>query len=524
MVSLRKVVSSLLDFDNNVTREAKENMVNSSMDLAELLRDINVDVKGSLDVEITGVAYDSRRVKPGYVFVCITGLQADGHSFAAQAVEHGAKALVVDRFLDLPVTQIKIKDTRRGLGLLAAAFYGWPAQKLRVCGVTGTNGKTTVTHLIEHILNYSGRNTGLIGTLGARVGGSEFPGNRTTPEASDLQELLARMLECQAEYAVMEVSSHALDLHRVEGCEYDIAVFTNLTQDHLDYHKTMEEYLAAKTKLFVSLNQDSHKTGRKYAVINMDDPAAGQLKAQTTVKTFTYGINQPADYHAVNILNRPEGVSFDLLFPGGQVSMNMKTPGLFSVYNTLAAFTVGSQEGLEPELIARVLSEVQGVPGRFEPVRGNQPFGVIVDYAHTPDSLENVIRTARQFAKGRIITVFGCGGDRDRSKRPVMGHIAANLSDLAIVTSDNPRTEDPLQIIADIKPGLAEITPDFLVEPDRREAIRLALNKASDEDIVIIAGKGHENYQEINGKKHFFDDRVVAREYLEELGYGTNND
>ncbi len=517
MVTLRKVILGLPALGETELKKATDEM--NSGNLAGLLSAYGIEARGSLDQEVTGVYYDSRQAGPGGIFVCIPGLKADGHDFAAKAVERGVAALVVERFLDLPVTQIKVKDSRSVLGPLAASLLDRPADKLRLCGVTGTNGKTTVTHLIEHILARSGRTVGLIGTLGARIGAAEFPGSRTTPEASELQELLAEMVRRGAGCAVMEVSSHALDLHRVAGCEYDVAVFTNLTQDHLDYHQSMEQYLAAKGKLFQSLGQDARKNGRKYAVINADAAAAGQLRAWTAVNSVTYGLHNEADYRAFNVDNSPAGVEFDVRFPGGEIHLKLKTPGMFTVYNALAAFAVGLEEGLEPGLVASALAELQGVPGRFELVEGKQPFSVIVDYAHTPDSLENVLKTAQEFCRGRIITVFGCGGDRDRTKRPVMGELAARLSDLAVVTSDNPRSEDPMAIIQDVRQGMDRVAASYLTEPDRYRAIMLACSKAAAGDIVLIAGKGHEDYQEINGKKLPFDDRVVARECLGRLGW-----
>lgn len=521
MVSLREAIPSLLGAGESEAKKAMGSMAEEN--LAGTLCRHDVEVQGNLDREITGVQYDSRKVAAGNVFVCISGLKADGHDFAAMAVAKGAAALVVERFLELPVTQVKVKNSRRALGPMAASFFGNPADKLRMFGVTGTNGKTTVTYLLEHLFVRAGQRVGLIGTLGARIGDAGFPGSRTTPEASDLQELLAEMVSRKANCAVMEVSSHALDLHRVAGCEYDVAVFTNLTQDHLDYHKTMDEYLAAKGKLFQSLGQGARKQGRKLAVINADDAAAEKLLALTQVKAVTYGFASNADYRAVNVVNLPSGVELEVEYPGGRIGLKLKTPGLFTVYNGLAALAVGIEEGLHPEFVAGALSEVKGVPGRFEPVAGGQPFAVIVDYAHTPDSLENVLKTAREFAAGRIITVFGCGGDRDRGKRPVMGEIAARLSDLAVVTSDNPRTEDPASIITDIKAGIEQVTGEYLIEPDRRDAIMLACSRAKAGDLVLIAGKGHEDYQEINGQKFPFDDRVVARECLGRLGYGKTN-
>ncbi|MDA8442333.1 MAG: UDP-N-acetylmuramoyl-L-alanyl-D-glutamate--2,6-diaminopimelate ligase [Peptococcaceae bacterium] len=498
-------------------------MHSAPVNLNILLQGHNFSSIGNINIEITSICYDSRMVKPGALFVCIPGLKADGHSFATKAVQQGAVALVVEHFLDLPVSQVKVKDSRQALGLLAAAFYHWPSDSLRLIGITGTNGKTTITYLLEHVLRRAAHNIGLIGTLGARIGETEFPGTRTTPEASDLQGLLATMVQRQAEYVVMEVSSHALELHRTSGCEYDVAVFTNLTQDHLDFHQTMEQYLAAKAKLLAGLDDNPRKQGRKYAVINADDAAAPELCAKTTAKVLTYGLQAGAVYRAVNVQNTAAGVSFEVVYPGGTLELKLQTPGLFTVYNALAAFAVGIEEQLDPSHLAIALSEMTGVPGRFETVSGKQPFNVIVDYAHTPDGLENVLKTARGFCQGKVIAVFGCGGDRDKTKRPVMGRIAGSLADVAIVTSDNPRTEQPNAIIADIIAGIKEITQDFITEPDRGTAINLACAMADKGDLVLIAGKGHEDYQEICGIKYPFDDREVARACLERMGYGKDN-
>lgn len=518
MVSLLQIVSGLLSTSGEraLFKEAASNMTKLQTVLASLLPEQHLEFKGNTDIEVAAIAYDSRKVSKDSLFVCIPGLKSDGHDFAEQAVKQGAVALVVERFLALPVTQIKVADSRQALGLMAAAFYGWPTQKLRMCGVTGTNGKTTVTHLIEQIFAKSGQGVGLIGTLGARIGEKKFPGSRTTPEASDVQELLGTMVDNGAKYAVMEVSSHALDLHRVNGCEYDIAVFTNLTQDHLDYHKTMEEYLAAKSKLFSGLGSGSKSN--KLAVINADDSAAAKLLAKTPVRAVTYSIKEKADYQAINIVNRLNGVEFEVTYPTGRLMLRLKTPGMFSVYNALAAFAVGIEEGIPAQLVAEALEEVKGVPGRFELVDDGQPFAVIVDYAHTPDGLENVLNTAREFVSGKIICVFGCGGDRDRTKRPLMGEIAARLADVVIITSDNPRSEEPEAIIEDIKPGVEQHMKDYVAVPDRKAAIMLACSKARPGDIILIAGKGHEDYQLIKGEVLSFDDRLVAKQCLGRLG------
>lgn len=483
--------------------------------LAEITQGIEVQASaGDSQVVIRGMALDSRRVLPGDLYTCVPGFKLDGHNFAGEAIHLGAAALIVERFLPFDVPQIKVADVRQVIGPLAAALYDRPGDRLELVGVTGTNGKTTVTHLIEKIGSKQGEKVGLIGTLGARIAGREIPGERTTPEAMEIQKLLGEMLEEEVSLVVMEVSSHALDLKRVEGCEFDAGIFTNLTQDHLDYHKTMEEYLAVKSKLFAGLQGEKQP---KRSVLNRDDPSFSLLSQVSAAPVVSYGIDNEADYRAVNIEIRPEGVGFTVQFRGGSHEIRYATPGLFSVYNALAAFAWGCERGYKPELIAEALAEIQGVPGRFESVRLGQPFQVIVDYAHTPDGLENVARTARGFTKGKLITVFGCGGDRDKKKRPLMGEAAARWSDFVIVTSDNPRTEKPDQIIEDILAGVSGV--DHSALPDRREAIWNACRRAKPEDTVLIAGKGHETYQIFGTEIQPFDDREVAREALRGLGY-----
>lgn len=483
--------------------------------LQEVLSGIEVlESNGDLQTVINGIVMDSRQVKPGDVYACVPGFNVDGHDFAEAALKAGANALIVERLLPLDVPQIRVQNVRQVLGEIAAAVYDHPAQKLELVGITGTNGKTTITHLIEKIGTKHGQKVGLIGTLGARIAGREIPGSRTTPEAIDLQKLLAEMVAEGVAMAVMEVSSHALDLGRVRGCEFDAGIFTNLTQDHLDYHKTMEEYLQAKARLFRELKgRKTPKTG----ILNADDPAFGQLKAASAAPVVSYGIKGEADYLADDVKISAEGVSFQVSFHGRKQLINYSTPGFFSVYNALAAFAWGVEHGYDPAEVAEALAEIPGVAGRFESVRMGQPFQVIVDYAHTPDGLENVLRTAKEFTQGKIITVFGCGGDRDRGKRPLMGAIAARLSDYVVVTSDNPRTENPEQIIQDILPGVTGV--EYTVLLDRREAIVNACRMAKAGDTIMIAGKGHETYQIIGREVHPFDDREVAREALRGLGY-----
>lgn len=458
---------------------------------------------------------DSRQVQAGDIYACVPGANVDGHDFAPQALEKGAVALLVERILPIDAPQIEVKHVRDVIGKLAANIYDHPSSRLEVIGVTGTNGKTTITHLVERIAMKEGKKVGLIGTLGAKIAGREISGSRTTPEAIDLQKLMAEMVAEGVELAVMEVSSHALVLGRVEGTEFDAGIFTNLTQDHLDYHKTMEEYLEAKARLFSGL---VGKKQPKVGVINGDDPASQTLIQRSAAPVVTYGVKADhLDYRAEKIELRADGIRFTAVFQGKSQTIEYATPGMFSVYNALAAFTWAVESGRDPRLVAEALSEIAGVPGRFESVRMGQPFQVIVDYAHTPDGLENVLRTAREFTKGRLITVFGCGGDRDKGKRPKMGAISAELSDVVLVTSDNPRTEDPREIIKDILVGVTGV--EHTAIENRREAIESACRLAKPGDTVMIAGKGHEDYQ-IIGKEVFpFDDREIAREALRRLGY-----
>ncbi|MBM7867515.1 UDP-N-acetylmuramoyl-L-alanyl-D-glutamate--2,6-diaminopimelate ligase [Heliobacterium gestii] len=492
--------------------------------------------------EISGLAYDSRRVQPGFLFFCVPGQKTDGHRFAADAVARGAAALVVERYVDAPVPQIRVPSTRKSLALAARAFYGNPAGRMLMVGVTGTNGKTTTTHLVEAILTAQGRRVGLIGTNGNHLGEKTWPAQRTTPESLDLQALLAEMAAEGADAVIMEVSSHALDQQRVLGVDYDLALFTNLTQDHLDYHETLERYREAKGILFrgltgamksirgvaasgtASSQGDSHEAflggGGKGAIINADDPNAGFFMASSAAPVITYGIDADAMIKARDWSVSPQGVACEVLYPGGQIRLNLQLTGRFNLSNALAAFAAGWAAGIAPAAIASALGSVAGVAGRFERIDRGQPFSVIVDYAHTPDGLENVLVTARALAKGRVITVFGCGGDRDRTKRPKMGAVVARLSDVVVVTSDNPRTEDPCRIIEDILPGI-EGTPGVTVhvEPDRSSAIAQALSLAREGDLVMIAGKGHETYQIMGAKIIPFDDRQIAHACLRGMGY-----
>lgn len=483
--------------------------------LSEILEGIEI-ISSSADIQVIvrGMSMDSRQVQPGDLYVCVPGFQVDGHDFAAAAIASGAVALVVERFLPLDVPQVLVANVRQVMGLLASVVYDRPSEHLELVGVTGTNGKTTITYLIEKIAAKHSKKVGLIGTLGSRIDGRELPGERTTPEAIDVQKLLGEMVAEGVSLAVMEVSSHALDLGRVAGCEFAAGIFTNLTQDHLDYHKTMEEYLNAKSRLFSNLKG---KIQPKISILNGDDPAFSKLSQVSAAPVVSYGIYNSVDYRAENVEVTTEGVRFRVRFRDEVQQIWYATPGIFSVYNALAAFVWGVERGYDKATVAEALTEISGVPGRFESVRLGQPFQVIVDYAHTPDGLVNVVRTARDFTKGKLITVFGCGGDRDRGKRPLMGEAVSQWSDFVIVTSDNPRTEDPDQIIQEILTGVSGV--DYVALRDRREAVWSACRMAKAGDTILIAGKGHETYQIFGTEVHPFDDREVAREALRGLGY-----
>ncbi|MGI5911647.1 MAG: UDP-N-acetylmuramoyl-L-alanyl-D-glutamate--2,6-diaminopimelate ligase [Syntrophomonadaceae bacterium] len=485
--------------------------------LDALLKGIEYTVMdGNIRVDITGIAYDSRQVQPGFLFVCINGFKTDGHLYIKQAVEKGAKAVLVERTVHpLPnLTIIKTNNTRQALSVVASNYYDKPSSNLRVIGITGTNGKTTTTHLIKAILEEAGSITSIMGTLYARVGSKTMDFAHTTPEALEIERFLRISLDNCARYAVMEVSSHALDLYRVHAIDFNVAAITNITQDHLDYHKNMENYKKSKQKLFAMLPK---KEGN-FAVVNVDDSNVLDFYRVAHTPVITYGINNECNVRAVGIKTTLKGSNFSVYYNNDKVNIQMKLIGLFNVYNTLAAIAVGLGEGIKLDVIIRALEKVEGVPGRFEKVDLGQDFTVVIDYAHTPDGLENTLRTGRQIAENRLLTVFGCGGDRDRGKRPLMGEVAARYSDFCVVTSDNPRSEDPLAIINDIKPGLDKVENSrYAIITDRKEAIRHALYLARKGDLVIIAGKGHESYQLVKDKVLDFDDKLVATELLKGL-------
>jgi UDP-N-acetylmuramoyl-L-alanyl-D-glutamate--2,6-diaminopimelate ligase len=497
------------------------------MKLGELLAGLDVAGTGpeADGVEIASLAYDSSRVEPGALFFCVRGQRADGHDFAPAAVERGAAALVVERHLDLPVPQVMVADARATMAPIAVRFWGDPTATLRVAGITGTNGKTTTAFLVRHVLESQGVQTGLLGTVKSIIGGVEEEVERTTPEAIDLQRTFRRMLDAGDEACAMEVSSHALAQSRTDGVRFAVAVFTNLTQDHLDFHSDMDDYFAAKRRLFVP--EGAQRTPET-AVVNVDDPYGARLAAELRgagtppIRTLSPS-GAEADYRALDASFDAAGSRFRCVSPGSEVEVRTPLAGHFNVENALAAIAGCEALGVPVEAAAEALGDAQRAPGRFEPVEAGQPFAVIVDYAHTPDSLENVLDAARRLTESRLICVFGCGGDRDRDKRPKMGEIAARLADRCVVTSDNPRSEDPEAIIADILAGIqgyanGDGRDDIAVEPDRRAAIALALAEGAPGDTVVIAGKGHEQGQEFaGGRKIPFDDRTVASELLAQM-------
>jgi UDP-N-acetylmuramoyl-L-alanyl-D-glutamate--2,6-diaminopimelate ligase len=454
------------------------------------------------DVEITGLAYSSRDVRPGTLFFCVKGFTADGHDFAPDAVERGAAALVCQRPLGLGVPEVVVEDVRAAMGPAAARFYGDPTATLRVVGITGTNGKTTTAFLVRHLLEAGRIQTGLLGTVKRVVGGVEEEVERTTPEAIDLQDTFRRMLHRRDEACAMEVSSHALELGRVTGIRFACRVFTNLTQDHLDFHHTMDAYFQAKRRLF----QDPGP-----AVVNVDDEYGRRLATELR-EVITFGIESEADYRARDVSFDVSGSSFTCETPDGSLELESPLPGLFNVRNVLAAVAVARSLGVSEAAVRDGLRTFGRVPGRFESVDEGQDFGVLVDYAHTPDSLDNLLRAAREVTANRLHVVFGAGGDRDRAKRPLMGETATRLADRVIVTSDNPRNEDPESIVDQVLGGAG---PEAEREVDRRRAIELAIGAAEPGDVVVIAGKGHEQGQEFEGgRKEPFDDVTVAREAL----------
>jgi UDP-N-acetylmuramoyl-L-alanyl-D-glutamate--2,6-diaminopimelate ligase len=476
---------------------------------------IALPADATLDVPCTGVEYDSRKAKPGSVFVALPGQKTDGAAFASQAIASGAVAIVSERQRpeDVAAPWVVVRNARLALASLASEFFGHPSRRMKVVGITGTNGKTTTSYLLQAIFEAAGTSCGLMGTVTYRIGERQIAATRTTPEAPDVQLLMQQMLDAGCKACVMEVSSHALAMHRVDGIHFAAAVFTNLTRDHLDFHQDMESYFAAKRRLFEMLPADAP------SVINVDDPRAASL-VEAVHRPVTYGITRDADVMPGPLEFGLDGLTFDLRLPGGVAHVKSKLVGKPNVYNILAAAATAAALGISIEAITEGLRRLAGVPGRFQLVSSSgDDITVVVDYAHTDDALRNLLETARPLASRRLITVFGAGGDRDRTKRPLMGMVAARLSDVVVITSDNPRTEDPLRIIEEVKlgaePEMRQGNAEVVAVPDRREAILHSIDRASNGDVVLIAGKGHEKYQEIRGRVTPFDDVAVAREALE---------
>lgn len=489
------------------------------MPLQKLLEPLLIkSVEGRAGGAVTGLVYHSNRVKPGNLFFSLSGRQGEGWQYAGEALSRGALAVVAGR--DCPLEGaplIRVPDVRLAMALLSDRFYRHPSRRFRLTGVTGTNGKTTTTHLIDALFRDRGEVTGLIGTVGYKIGSENIPAAATTPESSDLQELMARMARAGASRVAMEVSSHALEQDRVTGCRFAAVVLTNITGEHLDYHHTFEAYRDAKAKLFARLGwPGSDRSGTWVAVLNADDPYFEYINRWSAGQKITYGIVNRADVRAAEIKMSPAGLSFRVESFAGNRDFKLRLKGRFNIYNALAAACVGLAEGLNLEEIGASMARFPGVPGRFEFVEAGQDYTVVVDYAHTPDGLENVIKTARDLTAGRVITVFGCGGERDRSKRSLMGEVAGRYSDVAILTDDNPRGEDPFQIAGEVTPGLERCRPaeGYRVILDRKKAIAAALGAAGGGDLVLIAGKGHETEQVYRDLVIPFNDRQVARELI----------
>ncbi|QNL43651.1 UDP-N-acetylmuramoyl-L-alanyl-D-glutamate--2,6-diaminopimelate ligase [Oscillibacter hominis] len=480
------------------------------MKLKELLRDIIVlDTNADGDLEITGVSYDSRKTRPGDLFVAMPGYSMDGHAFIGKAAAAGAACVLCERPPEEEIPYVQVANSRHGLALVGANWFGRPAEKMSVVAVTGTNGKTTTTYLLKAILEQArGAKVGLIGTNQNMIGQEAVPTERTTPESFEVQKLFRAMLDQGCSYVVMETSSHALYEGRVYGIPFSVGIFTNLTQDHLDFHKTMENYCDAKAILFRSC---------AVGVYNADDPWSNRLMEGATCRAFSYARDADADLRAEHIDLGADHISFDAVTADERVKIKVGIPGGFMVYNTLDVLGAALQLGISLEESARVLARVPHVKGRVEVVpTPGKDYTILIDYAHSPDGLENVLSSVRGFAKGRTVAVFGCGGDRDRTKRPKMGRIAAQLADFVVVTSDNPRTEDPMAIIREILPGMEGTQTPYVVVENRIEAIHYAMDHARKDDVIVLCGKGHETYQVVGTEKHHLDEREVVADHLKE--------
>jgi UDP-N-acetylmuramoyl-L-alanyl-D-glutamate--2,6-diaminopimelate ligase len=472
-----------------------------------------VEVQGGTDKEIRGVTYDSRKALPGYLFICIDGFTADGHRYAQQAVDNGACALVVEKNISVigeDITIIRVKDSRKALALVSACWFGNPSRSMTLVGVTGTKGKTTTTYMIRSILEMADRTVGLIGTVANCIGREKIPARRTTPESYDLQEMFEKMKEKGADSVVLEVSSQGLKLHRVTGCEFDMGVFTNFSKDHIGgfEHPDMEDYFKSKLILFKMC---------KKGIVNVDAAYSDRVLDEAACEILTFGIEKPADVRAENITTHSDSVEFDAVTPWFRERVKVSVPGFFSVYNALGSIAACGLMGVPFEAIRDGLLKVQ-VPGRAEVVpTPGKGYTVMIDYAHTPASLENILTTVKEFARGRLISVFGCGGDRDRTKRPLMGEVSGRIADFTIITSDNPRTEEPMRIIRDIEAGIKNTNGKYIIIEDRTEAIRHAMKNAESGDIIVLSGKGHETYQIFKDKTIHYDEREIVENILKEL-------
>ena len=481
------------------------------MKLTELARSIPAGASVSAEAEVTGLVCDSRKVKKGDLYFCLPGLRVDGHNFAKAAADAGAAALVVERKLPVDLPQVLVEDARAAMSYMAQCFYGYPAREMHGVGITGTKGKTTTSFLVRAIARHAGHKVGLMGTVCTYIGEEEEPASLTTPDPIDVQSLLRRMKDAGCDFYVMEVSAHALDLRKLVGMKFDQGIFTNFSQDHLDYFGTMETYRRAKEKFF-----DPFYIG--HAVVNADDEAGKYMLGR--VPATTYGVSVPADAYANEIEILESGVSYRLHWKDVVLPLHLHISGIFNVYNSMAAAVACLEMGISPENVKAGLESVTVVPGRIEPLPTHTPYRVILDYAHSPASLESILKTIRQFTRGRLICVFGCGGGRDKEKRPIMGEISGRLADFSVLTSDNPRLEDPMDILRAIEEGIKRTTGPYVVIENRREAIRYAMQMGQPGDVIVLAGKGHETYQDIGGKKHPFDEKVVVREILAEMDEG----
>ena len=478
------------------------------MKLIELLDGLDyVCIKGNVNQEVDQMIYDSRIKTSAGLFIAIEGFKTDGHQYISTAISNGAKVILVQKEvpIDEDVTVIQTKDTRLAMAIMANNAYQHPSKKFDLVGVTGTNGKTSITFILGQLLEAYHKKIGIIGTIENRIGSQVLKAERTTPESLDLQALFSKMVEEKVDVTLMEVSSHALALSRVVGVAFKVGIFTNLTQDHLDFHKTMDNYVEAKAKLFQLC---------EIGIINQDSPYTKQITEAATCKLITYGISNEADYMAKDIIITATKVEYTLICEEGKFRVEVPIPGKFTVYNTLAVIAASRALNLPLAYVLDTLKQIKGVPGRVQTFNSSKGYSVLVDYAHTPDGLENVLSTIKEFVKGRVITVFGCGGDRDKTKRPIMGSIAAKYSNHVFITSDNPPTENPLQILDDIEVGVKAITSNYIKVEDRKVAICQALNEAQKDDVVLIAGKGHENYQILKDRIIHFDDSEVVNAYL----------